>query len=91
MDKRPPKCKGGAEKLQEKKIKNLQADSSKCAKMFGAVVAASTSALPEAEEEERWLAIQRSRNNIMIVTGKKPSDHDRAMGASEEKMEGESS
>ena len=61
MDKRPPKCKGGAEKLQEKKIKNLQADSSKCAKisdMFGAVIAASTSALPEAEEEERWLAIE---------------------------------
>ena len=36
--------------------------------MFGAVVAASTSALPEVEEEERWLAIQRSRN---IMTGKK--------------------
>ena len=56
MDKRPLKCKGGAEKLQEKKIKNLQADSSNISDMFGAVVAASTSALPEAEEEERWLA-----------------------------------
>ena len=50
MDKRPPKCKGGAEKLQEKKIKNLQADSSKISDMFGAVVASSTSALPEVEE-----------------------------------------
>ena len=71
MDKHPPKRKGGAGKLREKKIKNLQTDASKCAKisdMFGAVVAASTSsALPEVEEE----------GEVAGYTEKQKQHHDR--------------
>lgn len=50
--------------------------------MFGAVVAASTSALPEAEEGEK-----QKQHHDREEDEEEESDHDRAMGASKEKME----
>ncbi len=50
-----PKRKGGAEKLWEKRIKSLEADAAKCAKitdMFTAAVASTSTAVPKYVQQQ---------------------------------------
>ncbi|AWP09822.1 Hypothetical protein SMAX5B_014568 [Scophthalmus maximus] len=56
--------------------------------MFGAVLAASTSALPVEEGGEvAGYTEKQKQHNDREEAEEEESDHDRAMGASEEKME----